>query len=132
MLNAEAIYPVFIKWVSLNKKGINYLSIRCKTIKNVIDIHLFWFNSNLFWFQALYFYNLAGASIDPATLQHVAKVCANVSLSDHVVDAIFTIFDEDGDGALSNKEFVAVMKNKLKRGLEKPKVDWESRKNHVG
>ena len=34
---------------------------------------------------------------------------------------IFTIFDEDGDGALSNKEFVAVMKNKLKRGLEKPK-----------
>ena len=73
------------------------------------------------FFQALYFYNLAGASIDPKTLQHVAKVCANVDLSDHVVDVIFTIFDEDGDGALSNKEFVAVMKNKLKRGLEKPK-----------
>ena len=72
-------------------------------------------------FQALYFYNLAGASIDPPTLQHVAKVCANVDLSDHVVGVIFTIFDEDGDGALSNKEFVAVMKNKLKRGLEKPK-----------
>ena len=51
----------------------------------------------------------------------MAKVCANVDLSDHVVDVIFTIFDEDGDGALSNKEFVAVMKNKLKRGLEKPK-----------
>ena len=34
---------------------------------------------------------------------------------------LFTIFDEDGDGGLSNKEFVAVMKNKLKRGLEKPK-----------
>ena len=72
-------------------------------------------------FQALYFYNLAGASIDPATLQHVAKVCANVELSDHVVEVIFTIFDEDGDGALSNKEFVSVMKNRLKRGLEKPK-----------
>lgn len=71
--------------------------------------------------KALYFYNLAGASIDPKTLQHVAKVCANVDLSEHVVDVIFTIFDEDGDGALSNKEFVAVMKNKLKRGLEKPK-----------
>ena len=64
---------------------------------------------------------MAGASIDPATLQHVAKVCANVELSDHVVEVIFTIFDEDGDGALSNKEFVSVMKNKLKRGLEKPK-----------
>jgi len=72
-------------------------------------------------FQALYFYNLAGASIDPKTLQHVAKVCANVDLSDHVVEVIFVVFDEDGDGALSNKEFVSVMKNKLKRGLEKPK-----------
>ena len=51
----------------------------------------------------------------------MAKVCASVDLSDHVVDVIFIIFDEDGDGALSNKEFVAVMKNKLKRGLEKPK-----------
>jgi hypothetical protein len=56
-----------------------------------------------FSFQALCFYNLSGASIDPATLKHVAKVCANVDLGDHVVDVIFTIFDEDGDGQLSNK-----------------------------
>ena len=47
----------------------------------------------------------------------MAKVCANVDLSEHVVDVIFTIFDEDGDGALSNKEFVAVMKNKLSRNI---------------
>lgn len=71
--------------------------------------------------KALYFYHLAGASIDQKTLKHVAKVCADVDLNDHVVEVIFTIFDEDGDGGLSNKEFVAVMKNKLKRGLEKPK-----------
>ena len=57
----------------------------------------------IFLFQALCFYNLSGASIDPATLKHVAKVCANVDLSDHVVEVIFTIFDEDGDGQLSNK-----------------------------
>ena len=49
------------------------------------------------------------------------KVCADVRLSDHVVDVLFVIFDEDGDGGLSNKEFVDVMKNKLKRGLEKPR-----------
>ena len=71
--------------------------------------------------KALYFYHLAGASIDPKTLKHVAKVTAEVELSDHVVEVIFTIFDDDGDGGLSNKEFVAVMKNKLKRGLEKSK-----------
>ena len=81
------------------------------SLKKVQNLHCF------YRFQALYFYNLAGASIDPKTLQHVAKVCANVDLSEHVVDVIFTIFDEDGDGALSNKEFVAVMKNKLKRNF---------------
>ena len=57
----------------------------------------------------------------PSTLKHLANVCACIKLSDHVVEVLFTIFDEDGDGALSNKEFIAVMKNKLKRGLEKPK-----------
>lgn len=86
---------------------------------------------------ALTFYHIAGASIDQATLKHVAKTVAHVDLSDHVIHVVFTIFDEncmfwgDGnlnllifvsvDGQLSNKEFIAVMKNRLLRGLEKPK-----------
>ena len=53
--------------------------------------------------KALCFHNLSGASIDPSTLKHVAKVCANVDLGDHVVEVMFKIFDEDGDGQLSNK-----------------------------
>ncbi|XP_037910646.1 calcium uptake protein 1 homolog, mitochondrial isoform X3 [Hermetia illucens] len=70
---------------------------------------------------ALTFYHIAGASIDQATLKHVAKTVAHVNLSDHVIDVVFTIFDENMDGQLSNREFVAVMKNRLLRGLEKPK-----------
>lgn len=70
---------------------------------------------------ALTFYHIAGASIDQATLKHVAKTVAHVDLSDHVIDVVFTIFDENLDGQLSNREFVAVMKNRLLRGLEKPK-----------
>lgn len=70
---------------------------------------------------ALTFYHIAGASIDPATLKHVARTVAGVDLDDHVVSVVFTIFDENLDGQLSNKEFVAVMKNRLMRGLEKPK-----------
>ncbi|XP_035778869.1 calcium uptake protein 1 homolog, mitochondrial-like isoform X3 [Anopheles albimanus] len=70
---------------------------------------------------ALTFYHIAGASIDQATLKHVAKTVALVELSDHVIDVVFTIFDENMDGQLSNREFVAVMKNRLLRGLEKPK-----------
>lgn len=70
---------------------------------------------------------------------------ANVELDDHIIDVIFTIFDENRrrfiffasapdktclcfslsncveDGQLSNREFVAVMKERALRGLEKPK-----------
>ncbi|KAJ8920697.1 hypothetical protein NQ315_004836 [Exocentrus adspersus] len=70
---------------------------------------------------ALTFYHIAGASIDQQTLKHVAKTVAHVDLTDHVINVVFTIFDENLDGQLSNKEFIAVMKNRLLRGLEKPK-----------
>ncbi|XP_075735309.1 mitochondrial calcium uptake 1 isoform X2 [Rhipicephalus microplus] len=70
---------------------------------------------------ALTFYHIAGASIDEATLKHVARTVAHVDLRDYVIDVIFTLFDENLDGQLSNKEFVSVMKERLHRGLEKPK-----------
>lgn len=70
---------------------------------------------------ALMFYHVAGASIDKETFKHVAKTVAYVTLSDHVVDVVFTLFDENDDGELSNKEFVSVMKRRMMRGLEKPK-----------
>ncbi|GFR74302.1 calcium uptake protein 1, mitochondrial [Elysia marginata] len=70
---------------------------------------------------ALSFYHLAGVSIDPETFKHVAKTVALVELKDHVIDVVFTLFDENNDGELSNKEFVSVMKRRVMRGLEKPK-----------
>ncbi|KAH9421892.1 calcium uptake protein 1, mitochondrial-like isoform X2 [Dermatophagoides pteronyssinus] len=70
---------------------------------------------------ALAIYHIAGASIDQATLKHVAKTVAHVHLSDHLIDLIFTIFDDDEDGQLSHKEFIAIMKERLRRGLSKPK-----------
>ncbi|XP_055683652.1 calcium uptake protein 1 homolog, mitochondrial isoform X2 [Lutzomyia longipalpis] len=70
---------------------------------------------------ALTFYHIAGAAIDQSTLKHVARTVAHVELSDHVIDVVFTIFDENLDGQLSNREFIGVMKNRLQRGLEKPK-----------
>lgn len=70
---------------------------------------------------ALVFYNVAGASIDKRTFKHVAKTVAHVSLSDHLIDVVFILFDENDDGELSHKEFVSVMKRRLMRGLEKPK-----------
>ncbi|XP_034632747.1 calcium uptake protein 1, mitochondrial [Trachemys scripta elegans] len=55
------------------------------------------------------------------TMQQVARTVAKVELSDHVCDVVFALFDCDGNGELSNKEFVAIMKQRLMRGLEKPK-----------
>uniref|UniRef100_A0A0B7A398 EF-hand domain-containing protein n=1 Tax=Arion vulgaris TaxID=1028688 RepID=A0A0B7A398_9EUPU len=70
---------------------------------------------------ALSFYHLAGVSIDQETFKHVAKTVAMVELSDHVIDVVFTLFDENNDGELSNKEFVSVMKRRVMRGLDQPK-----------
>ena len=44
-----------------------------------------------------------GAPIERDTMRHVAKTVAGVELSDHVIDVVFVLFDEDGDGRLSNK-----------------------------
>ena len=93
---------------------------------------------------ALQFYHIAGAPIERSTMKHVAKTVAHVDLSDHLVDVVtwtrtfsqqmiiistqvFTLFDNDGDGKLSNKEFVSVMKQRVMRGLEKPKDTGVSR-----
>uniref|UniRef100_A0A8C7MXL6 Calcium uptake protein 1, mitochondrial n=1 Tax=Oncorhynchus kisutch TaxID=8019 RepID=A0A8C7MXL6_ONCKI len=53
--------------------------------------------------------------------EQVARTVAKVELSDHVCDVVFALFDCDGNGELSNKEFIAIMKQRLMRGLEKPK-----------
>lgn len=52
---------------------------------------------------ALTFYHIAGASIDQATLKHVAKTVAHVNLSNHVIDVVFTIFDENRE--FTNDQF---------------------------
>lgn len=70
---------------------------------------------------ALTFYHIAGAPIERETMHHVAKTVAGVDLSKHLVNVVFVLFDENGDGKLSNKEFVSVMKQRAMRGLEKPK-----------
>ena len=51
----------------------------------------------------------------------VAKTVASQELSDNVIDIVYAAFDEDGNGTLSDKEFIAIMKRRLMRGLEKPK-----------
>ena len=45
-------------------------------------------------------------------------VCTGRQLSRHVVQTVFQIFDSDGDGMLSYEEFIAMMKDRVNRGLK--------------
>lgn len=38
------------------------------------------------------------------------KICTGSALSEHLIETVFAIFDEDGDGLLSYKEFIAIMR----------------------
>lgn len=46
------------------------------------------------------------------------KICTGASLSEHVVRIVFLIFDQDGDGRLSDREFIAIMRDRIHRGLQ--------------
>uniref|UniRef100_A0AC34GS63 Uncharacterized protein n=1 Tax=Panagrolaimus sp. ES5 TaxID=591445 RepID=A0AC34GS63_9BILA len=70
---------------------------------------------------ALHFYKLAGKPLTKQMLMKVARRVAGVKLTDHLVDVVVTLFDEDNDDQLSHREFILIMKRRLQRGLEKPK-----------
>lgn len=48
--------------------------------------------------------------------QRAVYVCTGYRLSPHMVNTVFQIFDADGDGHLSHKEFISIMKDRLHRG----------------
>ena len=50
--------------------------------------------------------------------QRAVKSCTGTSLSPHVVRTVFLLFDEDGDGRLSDREFIAIMRDRIHRGLK--------------
>ncbi|CAB3409980.1 unnamed protein product [Caenorhabditis bovis] len=70
---------------------------------------------------ALHFHKMAGMSIDGKLLKRVATKVTGVPLSDHVVDIVITLFDDNLDGKLSHEEMVSVMRRRMRRGLERPR-----------
>jgi len=77
------------------------------------------FLNNLDDFQiAMRMYTLADKPISPDEFARAVHICTGKLLSEHLVFTVFQIFDDDGDGLLSYQEFVAMMKDRIHRGLK--------------
>ena len=63
-------------------------------------------------------YTLADKSISEDEFSRAVTICTGRELSRHLVHTVFQIFDNDGDGMLSYQEFVAMMKDRVNRGLK--------------
>ncbi|XP_062844403.1 calcium uptake protein 2, mitochondrial isoform X2 [Trichomycterus rosablanca] len=59
----------------------------------------------------------ANRPIGMAQFKRAVKIATGQELSENVLDTVFKIFDLDGDNCLSHKEFIAVMKDRMLRGL---------------
>lgn len=67
---------------------------------------------------AMKMYTLADRPISQDEFHRAVKLCTGTSLTKHLVDTVFAIFDVDGDGLLSYREFIAIMKDRVHRGLK--------------
>lgn len=70
---------------------------------------------------ALTFHKMAGMSVSTRDLERIIKKISHVDLPEDVLFVASTIFDSNSDGRLSNDEFVAVVRRRLQRGLERPR-----------
>ncbi len=67
---------------------------------------------------AMAMFTIAGTSVTEEEFGRAAKICLGNSLDTFVVQCVFEIFDVDGDGKLSYKEFLSVMKSWKLRGFK--------------
>lgn len=74
--------------------------------------------NNLADFQlALKFHTQANKSISSNEFQRAVKISSGFELDPSIVEVIYKVFDENNDGQLHYLEFIAVLKDRLKRGL---------------
>ncbi|XP_068082952.1 calcium uptake protein 3, mitochondrial [Anabrus simplex] len=106
------------------EKGITFEEFQafCQFLNNLEDFTI-----------AMRMYTLADHPISKDEFHRAVKICTGTSLSRHLVHIVFQIFDEDGDGQLSYREFIAIMKDRLHRGFKSyaKNEGWEAFKSCV-
>ncbi|XP_055894525.1 calcium uptake protein 3, mitochondrial-like isoform X4 [Biomphalaria glabrata] len=90
-----------------NEKGISFDEFKkfCQFLNNLDDFAI-----------AMKMYTFAQQPVSQEEFMRAVKVCTGFSLDPHIVATLFNIFDTDGDGNLSHKEFISLMKDRLHRG----------------
>lgn len=71
------------------EKGVTFEEFRqfCQFLNNLEDFSI-----------AMRMYTLADRSISKDEFARAVKICTGAPLSEHLIDTVFLIFDEDGDG----------------------------------
>ncbi|XP_055314046.1 calcium uptake protein 3, mitochondrial isoform X6 [Sitodiplosis mosellana] len=105
-----------------HEKGVTFKEFKdfCQFLNNLEDFSI-----------AMRMYTLSDQAISKGEFARAVKICTGLTLSEHLVDTVFAIFDEDGDGMLSYKEFIAIMKDRLHRGFKSvaKSEGWEAFKH---
>ncbi|XP_053399932.1 calcium uptake protein 3, mitochondrial-like isoform X4 [Mercenaria mercenaria] len=65
---------------------------------------------------AMNMYTYAQQPVSKEEFQRAVKICTGTELGSHIVSTVFNMFDVDGDGHLSYKEFISIMKDRKHRG----------------
>ncbi|XP_071447686.1 calcium uptake protein 3, mitochondrial isoform X1 [Hetaerina americana] len=106
------------------ERGISFEEFRvfCQFLNNLDDFSI-----------AMRMYTLADNPISQEEFERAVRICTGKNLSKHLVRTVFQIFDEDGDGRLSHREFIAIMKDRLHRGFKSyaKNEGWEAFKSCV-
>ncbi|CAH2095771.1 unnamed protein product [Euphydryas editha] len=107
-----------------DEHGISFEEFKtfCQFLNNLEDFTI-----------AMRMYTLADHPISKEEFQRAVRICTGVSQSPQLVSTVFAIFDADGDGRLSYKEFIAIMKDRLHRGFKSyaKNEGWEAFKTCV-
>jgi|ERR1740124_1551812 len=63
--------------------------------------------------------NVSGQDVDKDLFKRAVRVTTGEEIDPYIIDVVFSLFDQDGDGKLSQNEFIGIMKDRLKRGFGK-------------
>ncbi|XP_013779721.1 calcium uptake protein 3, mitochondrial-like isoform X2 [Limulus polyphemus] len=107
------------------EKGITFEQFKafCQFLNNLDEFAI-----------AMRMFTFANQPISQEEFHRAVKICTGHNLDKNLVNTVFQVFDSDGDGHLSYKEFIAIMRDRLHRGFRSHLVKnegWEAFKTCV-